>query len=63
MNLSNLIIVPKVSTYELDLRRYALTPEGLIAKYRMDGLDTEKIIQSHERQQKSLAEIRRFFRR
>ncbi|MFH0948964.1 MAG: hypothetical protein V1802_00580 [Candidatus Aenigmatarchaeota archaeon] len=63
MNISSIIIVPKMSKYELDMHNYKLSYGELIAKYRQEGIDEEKILSSHERQKKSREELRRLFNR
>ncbi len=61
MNTSNIVIVPKMSKYELDLHMLRLTHDQLVAWYERTGIDSEKIIRSHEAQKQSLAEFKRLF--
>ena len=61
MEISKIVIVPKWSKYEYDLHRYGLTHEQLIAKYTAQGVDVKRVLDSHERQKKSLEELKRFF--
>ncbi|MBI4028069.1 MAG: NAD(+)/NADH kinase [Verrucomicrobia bacterium] len=61
MNFSKTIIVPKMSKYEWDMTRHRLTSRQLIAKYRRQGVDISRILESHERQQQSLRILREMF--
>ena len=61
MNISNIVIVPKMSKYELDMYIYKLTPGELLVKYKQEGVDEKRILESHERQKQSLKELKRFF--
>lgn len=61
MKLSNIIIIPKLSKYELDMHRYNLTHEELIDKYKEEGVNLERIMSSHERQKESLNKLKNFF--
>jgi len=44
-----IIAVPKISKYEFDLRRYGLSHEELVERYRKEGQDIARILTSHER--------------
>ncbi len=61
MDLSKAVIVPKLSKYELDMRRYILAHDQLMEKYRQEGIDIKKIMNSHERQKNALNELKRYF--
>jgi NAD kinase len=61
MKFSDILVVPKMSKYEWDMLRYRLSPKQLISKYKKDGVDVRRIIESHERQAISLKLIRRIF--
>ncbi|MBI5697083.1 MAG: NAD(+)/NADH kinase, partial [Thaumarchaeota archaeon] len=51
----------KVSAYEIDMNRYRLTHDELIAQYRRDGVNPQKIVSSHERHKQSIKELKKFF--
>jgi len=61
MDTSKIIIVPKLSMYELDLSKYNVPHEELIEKYCKEGIDADRILSSHKRQKESLDELKRFF--
>lgn len=61
MDLSRITIVPKVTTYEFDRKFYGLTHDELIAKYRRESVNPEKIIRDHESHAQSVLELKKFF--
>lgn len=61
MNLTKIIVVPKVTTYEFDMHRYKLTHDDLIAKYEREGTDSQKIIKSYESHYQSIAKLKKIF--
>ena len=61
MNLANIVVVQKASTYEFDMHRHRLTHDELIAKYQREGTDPQKIIESHERHYQSIANLKKIF--
>jgi NAD kinase len=61
MNISDIVIVPKNSKYERDKKHYVLTHEEMMNQYVAERVDAEGIFESHKRQKKSLAELKRFF--
>jgi NAD+ kinase len=63
MDFSKIIIVPKLSKYEWDLQRYRLSPNHLLVKYKTEGVDVARVLASHERQKKSFAVVKKFFRK
>lgn len=50
MNLNNIVIVPKLSKYEYDLFTLMLSHDELLDLYEREGINPEKILQSHKRQ-------------
>ena len=61
MDISKIVIVPKVSVYDFDMNMFRVTHEELNAKYQRENVDYEKIVSSHNRHQQSLAELKKFF--
>jgi hypothetical protein len=61
MDLSRLLVAPKVSKFEWDLNRYGVTSRELIRKYEREGVDTDRILKSHEQQKDALREFKRLF--
>jgi NAD kinase len=61
MDISKIVIVPKISKYEYDMRRYRLSSEEVIQKYRDENVDADKILRSHENQKGALRILKRFF--
>ena len=61
MDLSKIIIVPKLTHYEWDMQRLNLTHKEIIQKYRRDGIDVDRIMESHCRQKDSLDELKQYF--
>ena len=61
MNLSKVIIVPKITTYEFDRKFYGLTHDELIAKYMREGVNPEKIMRDHASHTQSVLELKKFF--
>lgn len=50
---ANIVVVPKLSKYERDLRRYNLSHDELVKKYKSEGVDADRIIDSHYRQREA----------
>ncbi|MBI2547335.1 MAG: NAD(+)/NADH kinase [Candidatus Aenigmarchaeota archaeon] len=61
MKTSDIVIVPKISKYEFDIRTYGATHEEIVAKYRREGVDVEVVLESHKRQKESLGRMRGYF--
>ncbi|MBS3146413.1 NAD(+)/NADH kinase [Candidatus Woesearchaeota archaeon] len=61
MNLNQIIIVPKLSKFEYDLKRQNITEKELIKQYKKYKIDYNKIIKSHERQKASLNSLKEIF--
>ncbi len=61
MNTSKIIIVPKLSKYTLDMAKYKLTSDQLAEKYRREGIDIERILGSHARQEEALSALKSLF--
>ncbi len=61
MKRKNILIVPKFSKYEHDLHTLKITPNELMTKYTVEGVDIPKIMHSHERQQRALQELKERF--
>ncbi len=61
MDLSRAIIVPKLSKYEMDMRKYGPSEDRLWRKYMKEGVNVQKIYQSHCRQHDSLSYLTTFF--
>jgi hypothetical protein len=59
MDLRRIALVPKMSKYEWDRHCLGLDHEGLLAKYRQEGVDMDSILASHERQAAALAQVQR----
>jgi NAD kinase len=57
MDLRRMALVPKMSKYEWDRHCFGLDHEGLLTKYRQEGVDMESILASHERQRAALAHV------
>lgn len=51
-----------MSKYEWDLSRYHLQPRQLISKYKKEGIDSDRVLESHERQKESLRAVSLVFK-
>ena len=58
IDLSKILVVPRLSKYEWDMREYKLGHDQLIEQYRRDGEDIGRILGSHSRQKESLEELK-----
>lgn len=56
-----ILIVPKLSKFDWDLRRLQLDEAGLMRRYAEEGVDVERILDSHRAQAESLRTIRAAF--
>lgn len=61
MKIDKIIIVPKLSKYELDMHIHNLSHQEVIDKYTNEGIDVERILKSHERQKQSLEKLKKLF--
>lgn len=62
MDFAKIIVAPKLSKFEWDMQRYHLSPRRMLAKYRREGVDVERIMGSHERQKASLRAFQKIFK-
>lgn len=58
INLEDIIIVPKLSKFFYDQRRYHLKPDQLMARYKREGANAKVILESHLAQKKFLEELK-----
>ena len=47
INFKKVIVIPKLSKYELDLRTFKLTHEELIEKYKREGVNADKVLSTY----------------
>lgn len=55
------VIVPKKSKWEMDQEKWRLSESGLRKHYFKNGMDAERIYQSHVRQQETISLLKEFF--
>ncbi len=61
MDLSNIVIVPKLSMVQLDMHKYGFDEASLKCKYVSEGKDPDVIFDSHSRQLESVEKLRQRF--
>jgi len=61
MNLSNAIIVPKLTMVQVDMHRYVIDEDGLREKYKEEGKDVNGIFASQDNQLKAIENLRNYF--
>lgn len=61
MDLRRVVVVPKLSKYDWDRRTLGLDHDRLLARYREEQVDEERILGSHHRQTESLSRVTRVF--
>lgn len=60
LDLSEVVIARKLSILEYDMKRYRLNEQEVLKKYQQMGADKERIINSHQRQLKSLQLVKKY---
>ena len=58
MDLKNILVVAKLTKYEFDQYHLHLKPAQVLEKYRKEGIDAQRILNSHERQKKALQRLK-----
>ena len=58
MKIENIVVVPKLSKYELDMHLLNLTSDQLLQKYKEEGVDINRMLSSHERQKSALNKLK-----
>jgi len=58
MKIKKIIVIPKLSKYELDMKCLNLSEKELIEKYENEGINIKRIINSHQRQKDALNKLK-----
>lgn len=58
MKTSEILVIPKMTKLEFDMHRLKLTEKDLLRFYKTGGVDSSKIIDSHNRQKESLGKLK-----
>lgn len=58
MKIEKIVVVPKLSKYELDMHLLNLASDKIIDRYKKEGVDIDRILSSHERQKQELNKLK-----
>jgi hypothetical protein len=60
---SEILVAPKMSKFEWDMYRYKLSADKVLKKYERDGVEINRVMNSHMRQKEAFEKLKKYLKR